>query len=122
MKRLLLIIAMTAGIVTAYAQSPAPESDTVKNPVKQIDPEVKQLPQDMHYAKESVRINADELPAAVLKKLKALEPTGWEKSVVYHYKNAKFYMVEIREEGNSKTYRFDYDGKLIKDDNDVDKD
>ena len=104
----------SAAAAISYGQAPAPDSDTLKNPVKQIDPEVKQLPADLHYAKETVRINAEELPAVVFSRLKEIEPQGWEKSVVYHHKKDKYYVVEMREHDNDKTYRFDYEGKLLR--------
>jgi hypothetical protein len=116
MKKLLFILIVLLGGLTSslFAQAPAADPDTLKNPVKQIDPEVKQLPPDLHYAKETVRINADELPAVVFTRLKEVEPEGYEKSVVYHHKKGKYYIVEMREDGNDKTYRFDYEGRLLK--------
>jgi hypothetical protein len=115
MKTFLYTIIMIAGCwLAANAQTPTPDPDTLKDPVKDIDPEVKQLPPDMHYADEAVRINADELPAVVLDSLKKLAPAGWEKSVVYRYKNDQTYIVEIRDEGHEKTYKFSKDGKRLK--------
>jgi hypothetical protein len=114
MKKFMFILAFLFGVVIAYGQSPAPDPDTLQNPVKQIDPEVKQLPPDLHYSKDVVRINADELPPAVLKNLKEIEPSGWEKSVVYRDKKEKVFIVEMREDKNNKTYRFDEEGKLVR--------
>jgi hypothetical protein len=114
MKNFIMILTMiAAAAISTSAQSPAPDPDTLKNPVKDIDPEVKQLPADGHYAKEAVRINADELPAAVLSNLKKLEPDAWQKSVVYRHKSNNTYVVEIRASGREKVYRFNKDGKRI---------
>ncbi|HYC86263.1 MAG TPA: hypothetical protein VEB86_13615 [Chryseosolibacter sp.] len=52
------------------------------------------------------------MPAAVLTHLKKLEPSTWEKSVVYHNRKDQQYLVEIRADGHEKTYRFAKDGKL----------
>jgi hypothetical protein len=120
MKKCIFILGMLLGAIITYGQSPAPDPDTIKNPVKQIDPEVKQLPPDLHYAKDAVRINADELPPVVLKKLQQVEPTGWEKSVVYRGKKEKIFIVEMRDNQNTRTYRFDTEGKLLKDEDDKD--
>jgi len=115
-----LILAIAA--IAGWSQSPAPDPDTLKNPVKQIDPEVKQMPSDLYDANEYTRINADELPAAVLDKLKELEPSGWEKSVVYLERKKKIYHIEIREEESEKKhYRFDAAGKQLKDEGQGDK-
>jgi hypothetical protein len=114
MKKLIILFTLVFGSLSIYAQTPTPDPDTMKNPVKDIDPEVKQLPPDLHYAKEEMRINAEELPAAVLDTLKRLEPKGWEKSVVYHDRKENTFIVEIRESGNEKTYRFNKEGRQIK--------
>lgn len=92
------------------AQSPTPDPDTLKNPSKQTDPEVKQEPANLHYIDESRRIAAAELPRPVLDSLKALEPAAWEKSVVYRQKDGQMFLIEIREGGQQKTYRFNRDG------------
>lgn len=113
MKTLIISLAMSLAVTVAFSQSPAPDPDTLQNPVKQIDPEVKQLPPDVHYADESVRINAEELPEAVLNTLKTLEPGGWEKSVVYHYTKKNYYIIEIRAHDRKKTLYFDKSGKQL---------
>jgi hypothetical protein len=109
-----VFLAMMACCLSAFAQQPSPDPDTLKNPVKQIDPEVKQEPADIKYVDEKVRITADELPSVVRDTLRRLEPSSWEKSVVYRDKKSNTYTVEIRESGNEKTYRFDKNGKRLK--------
>jgi hypothetical protein len=114
MKKFILIFAMTVAAFSIQAQTPAPDPDTLKNPVKQTDPEVKQPPADMHYVDEMTRITADELPTVVLDSLKALEPAAWEKSVVYKDKKNEMFTVEIRDGGQEKTYRFSKEGQRLK--------
>ena len=111
------LIFMSAVILTAFianAQTPAPDPDTLQNPVKQIDPEVKQQPADIHYVDEMTRVTADELPSVVRDSLKALEPAAWEKSVIYKSKNEDMYTIEVRDGGQENTYRFSKDGKRLK--------
>jgi hypothetical protein len=114
MRKILMIIILLLPAVLAFAQQPAPDPDTVKNPVKQIDPEVKQPPADIHYVDEMTRISAAELPAIVLDSLKKHEPATWEKSVVYRDKKNNSFMVEVRDGGEEKTYRFDREGRQLK--------
>lgn len=98
----------------AAAQTPTPEADTVKGQSKQTDPEPKQEPAGLHYIDESVRIAAEELPPVVLDSLKKLEPQTWEKSVVYKQVKEDTYLVEIRDGGQERSYRFDKEGKKVK--------
>jgi hypothetical protein len=113
MKTILILLMLTAAIAVT-AQTPTPDSDTVKNQSNQIDPEPKQEPTGLHYIDESVRITAEELPAVVLDSLKEIEPQAWEKSVVYKQKKEDHFLVEIRDGGQERTYRFNKDGSRIK--------
>lgn len=113
MKSVAVLILALLPAVICLAQSPAPDPDTLQNPVKHIDPEVKQLPPDLHYIEDWERIDADELPSAALAALRKLEPDGWEKSVVYRYKKHNTYRVEMRQDGNNRVYLFDRNGKRL---------
>jgi hypothetical protein len=114
MKKLLILLVMVATVSFTNAQSPTPDPDTLKNPSKETDPEVKQIPEGIHYIDESVRIATEELPAVVLDSLKKLEPQAWQKSVVYKQKKEDTYKIEIRDGGEERLYRFDNEGKRVK--------
>jgi hypothetical protein len=114
MKLLATILFLLAVASGAFAQQPSPDPDTLKNPVKQIDPEVKQPPADIHYVDEMTRISAAELPQIVLDSLKQSEPVNWEKSVVYKDKVEGQFLVQVRDGGEEKTYRFDKTGRRLK--------
>lgn len=114
MKKLLIASLLTAGAFMSFAQQPSPDPDTLNNPVKQIDPEVKQQPANTQYVDARERIAADELPQAVLDSLQALEPSTWEKSVVYRDKQHGIFIVEMRDQEQEKIYRFDREGKRLK--------
>jgi len=111
MNKIIGFFFLTIAAITSYAQQPAPDPDTVTNPVKQIDPEVKQTPADIHYVDEMTRIAATELPQVVLDSLKKREPNTWEKSIVYHDKRSNAYIVEVRDGGREKIYKFDPTGR-----------
>jgi hypothetical protein len=114
MKKLLILLVMMTAVWFAYGQSPTPDPDTLRNPSEQTDPEVKQIPEGIHYIDESVRIATAELPAVVLDSLKKLEPQAWEKSIVYKQKKEDTYKVEIRDGGEERSYRFNKEGKRVK--------
>jgi len=114
MKKIILTTAIAAITFIAYAQSPVADPDTLKNPVKQIDPEVKTQPADAHYVDEMKRIAADELPEVVLDSLKQAEPVAWEKSVVYKSQKEDLFLVEVRDGGQERTYRFNREGQRLK--------
>jgi hypothetical protein len=115
MKKLALAAIFAVSMINVYAQQPVAEPDTVRDPVKQIDPEVKQLPDNAHYIDETTRISQDDLPPAIVKVLKGPEYKGWEKSVIYKDKDTEVYTVDIREGGKSRKYRFTKDGERLKD-------
>jgi hypothetical protein len=114
MKRLFASIIIFLSAICLRAQAPAPDADTTKDPVKQIDPEIKTEPADIHYIDEMTRITADELPAAVKESIKGLEPNGWKKSVVYRDKKQNTFLIQVREGGDERDYRFSKDGKRLK--------
>ncbi|MBT1703527.1 hypothetical protein [Chryseosolibacter indicus] len=114
MKKLVIASLLSAGSFIAFAQQPSPDPDTLKNPIKQIDPEPKQQPADIQYVDERERIAADELPQPVLQSLQELEPSGWEKSVVYRDKQHSVFIIEMRDNEQEKIYRFDREGRRLK--------
>jgi hypothetical protein len=113
MKKLLILFMLMTAVSYSRAQSPTTDPDTVRNSSKQTDPEAKQMPADLHYINESVRIDAEELPAAVLESLKKSEPQVWQKSVVYKQKREDVFEVEIRDGGDERYYRFNKEGKQL---------
>lgn len=114
MKAILSLSLLLFFSLALQAQSPAADPDTLKNPIKQIDPELKNEPADIHYVDEMTRITAEELPAVVLDSLKTIEPAAWEKSVVYRHKKNDLFIVEVRDGGRETTYRFNKEGRRLK--------
>ena len=112
MKRhIFLLLAIFTSLVAALAQSPVPDADTLRNPVKQGDPEVRVIPPQADYRKNLVTIKQKDIPAPLRKTLGRPEYKGWEKGTLYRNKEATFYLLEIQEPIKTRVYRFDKYGK-----------
>jgi hypothetical protein len=112
MKRhIFFFLALLATLTTAVAQSPLPDSDTLRNPVKQGDPEVRVIPPQADYRKNLVTIRQKDIPPQLRKTLGRPEYKGWEKGTLYRNKEATFYLLEIQEPIKTRVYRFDKYGK-----------
>src|SRR5215216_6246588 len=117
MKKLVLFffgILFTAA--AAQAQSPAPEPDTLRDPVKQTDPEPKTLPSDVNYAEDHIKITPKQVPAAIRQTLgSSPQYQGWEKGNLYKDKSGNLFTLEITRGDTTHTYRFDKRGQPSKD-------
>lgn len=116
MKRLTTILAaiLFVGVATVSAQTPTPDPDTLKSPVKQIDPEVDGMPRDINYAGGMNKISPDQLPKMVKQTLESLTVyDGWQKGKAYKDKDEKTFVVEIPKGDRTRVFRFDRNGKLI---------
>lgn len=110
------LILTTAGVLLSIAalmaQSPAPDPDTLRDPVKQIDPEVKVLPQSDKYNEDRVKITAKQIPAAVRQTLSSsTQYEGWEKASIYQNKSGNIFIVEVTKADTTRTFRFDKGGR-----------
>jgi hypothetical protein len=101
-------------LATVQAQSPAPEPDTLRDPVKQIDPTVTELPPSVDYTQNMIKITSVELPKAVHNTLDSPEYKGWEKASTYRSRTGKIYLLEMHEGDQTKIYRFNAEGQLLK--------
>jgi hypothetical protein len=115
MKKLASILAGLFITAAAYAQSPAPEPDTLRDPVKQTDPEGRVLPRSANYAEDHQRITSKQIPAGVRQTLESSpEYEGWERAMIYKNKSGNSYIIEITKADTTKTYRFDKLGRPVK--------
>lgn len=62
---------------------------------------------------EKVKITENELPEAVKSTLKGEDYKDWSVNAAYHLKNADQYEVELKKEAETKTVKFDKEGKLV---------
>ncbi len=61
------------------------------------------------------KIKAEELPETVKKALEAQEYKGWLINTAYHVKSTDTYEVELKNGAETKTFKFDKDGKKLED-------
>jgi hypothetical protein len=99
-----------------YCQSPVPDADTVKDPIKQGDPAPQIIQPRVSYKKTMVSIKPSQVPAPVKKRLAHSAYKGWEKATIYRNESSTLYLVEFQESGKTRTYRFDKNGQQLEDD------
>jgi hypothetical protein len=105
MKKLVFaMLAFGASVVAVQAQdspAPTPEATPSTSAVATQD--------------DKVKIKAEELPEAVKKSLEAQEYKGWLINAAYHVKSTDSYEVELKNGAETKTFKFDKEGKKKED-------
>ena len=94
-----VLFALLALVFSASVVSAATASNTKTSIVKVDD--------------EKVKIKAEELPDAVKTALSAPDYTGWQIAAAYKYSESGNYEVELKNGAETKTVKFDKDGKMI---------
>ena len=113
-KYILFFLILLMGAVTAVAQTPAPEPDTLLDPVQQGDPAVRQMPPQVDYVKEMDRIVPEELPEPVRQTLESsAQYKDWQKAMIYQNKTKDQYLIQFKESDKTTTYRFDKQGRPV---------
>lgn len=117
MKKLILTVCgLVLSTAVLMAQSPAPEPDTLRDPVRQIDPEPKVLPQNDNYAEDRVKITPKQVPDGVKQTLSSsTQYQGWEKASIFRVKSNNKFIVEITRGDTTRTFHFDKTGKPVSD-------
>jgi hypothetical protein len=111
----LLFAFLMISATTLFAQNPAPEPDTIPDPVKQGDPAIRQLPAETGYLKDMKRIMPEELPQPVRQTLQSsAQYSNWEKAMIYQSKRNEEYLIQFPEAGKTTSYRFDKEGRPIR--------
>jgi hypothetical protein len=106
-----------ATVTAVFAQTPAPDPDTVLGPVQQGDPAVRQLPPRMDYVNDMKRITPSEVPDPVRQTLESsAQYTGWEKALIYQNEKKDEYLVEFKEAAKTTSYRFNKEGRPVLED------
>lgn len=114
-KILLITFGLLIAVAAVVAQTPAPEPDTLRDPVKQTDPEPKTLPPDSRYIRDEVIITPQQLPPAVKQTLESgTLYDGWEKSKLYKNKSGSVFIIEITKGDTTRTFHFDKLGRPVK--------
>jgi hypothetical protein len=117
MKSLLVTIAFVIFLFSQLsAQSPVPDPDTIRDPVKQGDPAPTVIPAQSQFRKNLIRIKPSELPEGVRKRLKHPAYKGWEKATISRNQSSTVYTVEFQEPNKTRIYQFDKYGQQLEDD------
>ena len=105
MKKLLFAIAAVgASVVGVQAQD---------NPAPAPTPAPTESAAALPAQDDKTKIKAEELPEAVKKSLEAAEYKGWLINTAYHVKSTDTYEVELKNGAETKSFKFDKEGKKI---------
>lgn len=119
MKKIMLTLAglLFVSILAVQAQQDTtvlPQQDTS---MQQQQPEPQQQ-EGSTFLRDMTKVQATEIPAPLRQTLQGPEYKGWDASTstIYKSKNDDLYIVEIFDGTMTKTYRFDKNGKPLKND------
>jgi hypothetical protein len=126
MKRVLLILAASFSFSAVLAQQDSSrqqiDTDTVRKaaPLKLPDasPANSTVPSlnsssNQYTADPMIKITIDDVPASMRKTLEEEQYSGWQHSPVYRNSKTNEYSIDVRKGTQTKTYRFDKNGKAI---------
>jgi hypothetical protein len=99
MKKVLFVFALVAGIGAANAQVASDPAPAATESTQMQD--------------EKVKIKAEELPQTIKKQLEGEDYRGWLINAAYHDKTKNTYEVELKNGAETKTVKFDKDGKKV---------
>ena len=114
--KLILSSALLIASIAAYSQDttgvttpPAPVEQDQTSPQNQVEQD------QANFKKDMIIIPATEVPASLRGTLQGTQYKGWENGTIYRNQSSDMFMVEVREGNQTKTYRFDKNGKAVKD-------
>lgn len=115
MKTIKNILPLVAGMFLVSISVSFAQVDTTQA-VREGNPQVAdpQLEQSTNYTKDMIKIKAADVPKPVQQALQSTEYKGWENAPIYRSKSSDMYLVEMKDGDKTKTYRFDRNGKPIK--------
>ena len=100
MKKVMFALAgLVFGVVAANAQTAEPSTNAVAT--------------EQTAQQDKVKIKAEELPQTVKTSLEGEEYRGWLINAAYHHKTADTFEVELKNGAETKTIKFDKEGKKI---------
>jgi hypothetical protein len=114
--KLILASVMIAGAAGTYAQ----DSTMISIPIPpqdqdQTTPPVQVQQDQMNFKRNMVIIQPSDVPASLRTTLQGSQYKGWERGVIYRNQTSDMFMVEMRDGNQSRLYRFDQNGKPVKD-------
>ena len=105
-------------VIAAFA---ANAQDTTKldpsPPVQQdqTSPQNQVQKDQANFKKDMIVIPSAQVPASLRSTLQGSQYKGWENGTIYRNQTSDMFMVEMRDGNQTKIYRFDQNGKAIKD-------
>jgi hypothetical protein len=121
MKKVMLTVAglLFVSVLAVQAQEDTTvlQRDTTVQPQTQPQTEPQQE-EGSTFLRDMAKVQATEIPAPLRQTLQAPEYKGWDASTstIYRSQNSDLYIVEIFDGTMTKTYRFDKNGKALKND------
>jgi hypothetical protein len=112
MKKLVLTFASIL-LISVMAANAQELSDTTKTSTGKSMSESQEESSQAVGKKDLVRVQTNDVPAALRKTLEDPMYAGWENSTIWRNKTTDEYTVEILNGTTTKTYRFDKNGKPI---------
>jgi hypothetical protein len=115
MKKMTLFIAsvLFAGVTALYAQAPDTTA-TAQGPQDKNTVALSNDTESNSYTRDMILIQVSDIPAALRSKLQGSIYKGWENGTIYRSKSYEGYVVEINDGTKIKTFRFDANGKPIR--------
>ena len=118
MRPLKLILASSVMIAALAANA----QDTTKlsgppPPVQQDQtaPQNQAQKDQANFKKDMIVIPSAQVPASLRSTLQASQYKGWENGTIYRNQSSDMFMIEMRDGNQTRIYRFDQNGKAIKD-------
>ena len=108
---------MIMGAAEGYAQ----DSTSISIPPPPTQPQDQTSPQNqvqqdqMNFKKDMVIMQPSDVPASLRTILQGEQYKGWEKGTIYRNQSSDMFIVEISDGNKTRMYRFDQNGKPIKD-------
>jgi hypothetical protein len=120
-KGMLMMVGMLfIGIVAVQAQlqdtTVAPQRDTTMTPTQTPDPQQPEQQEGSYQLRDMTAVQTSEIPAALRETLQGgTDYKGWDDPTtkIYRSRNSDLFVVQIMDGTETKTFRFDRDGKPI---------
>ncbi len=117
MKPAKLILATTMAFAAFAVNAQDTTKLTTPPPVQQdqTTPQNQVQKDQANFKKDMIVIPSADVPASLRSTLQGAQYKGWENGTIYRNQTSDMFMVEMRDGNQTKIYRFDQNGKAIKD-------
>jgi hypothetical protein len=101
--------AVNAQDTTKLAVPPPPVQQDQTSPQNQVQQD------QANFKKDMIVIPPADVPASLRSTLQGTQYKGWENGTIYRNQSSDMFMVEMRDGDQTRIYRFDQNGKAVKD-------